>query len=298
MKTSWLSIVGSCSVAIVAASLTACGTADSGDFGVTEASALGPAAGPEELELGQVEEGLMAATCSNTEGTYATMAALAVSAALELKRWQPVKDFLITTNAGAEVLALSPAGISQCVANGTYCINTQALLDFQKDAANGKVQFPGKVLLNSGGLRSRLVARWREQQSCEAQPDNHNASNCPAEQHVLKFQSSTVGGCDRMYSFLATSPTGAALKYPAQLKNKLLWADKANPYIGFTTNGSTVSIDPTYGLNSVGETSTGACTAACVKISNPNVAGQCCSCAGVTKKFTKAAWSANVYLCM
>lgn len=298
MKTSWLSIVGSCSVAIMAASVTACGTADISDPGVTEEVGATDAISSEEMDLGQLEQGLATATCTNTEGTYATMAALAVSAALELKRWQPVKDFLVTNNAGAEVLALSPAGIAQCVANGTYCINTQALLDFQKDAANGKVQFPGKVLLNSAGLRSRLVARWREQQSCEAQPDNHNASNCPAEQHLLKFQSSTVGGCDRMYSFQATSPTGAALKYPAQLKNKLLWADKANPYIGFTSSGSTVSIDPTYGLDGVGETSTGACSAACVKINNANLAGQCCSCAGVTKKFTKAAWSASVYLCM
>jgi hypothetical protein len=27
------------------------------------------------------------------------------------------------------------------------------------------------------------------------------------------------------------------------------------------------------------------------------LAGTCCSCAGVTKKYSKAAWSASVFLC-
>jgi len=297
MKRNWFGIAGTCSLTLVAAFATACGAGDINDSNGDESGIDQSADESQDPELGQVEEAVTS-VCTNSEGTYATMAALAVASAKDLGRWQPMTDFLITNNNNAEVLALSSAGIAQCVARGTYCINTQALLDFQKDAASGQVKFPGNVVLNAGGLRSRLVARWREQQSCEMQPDNHNASNCPAEKHALTFQTAVVGGCDRKFTFLATAPDGkAALKYPAQLKNKLMWADKANPYIGFTSTGNVVSIDPTYGLNDTGTTSTGSCTAACTMITSTNMVGQCCSCNNVSKKFAKAPWSSSTYLC-
>jgi hypothetical protein len=247
----------------------------------------------EAANLGQVEQGLM--NCSNSEGTYATMAAIAVSAAQEMKRWQPSKDFAVVKQGVDEFLALSATGKSKC-ADGV-CAKTQALLDFQKNDANGKVIFPGNVKLNSAGLRSRLVARYREQLSCEQQPDNHRAENCPVEEHVLTFTRSEKGGCDTNFFFQAKGVNGQALKYPAQLKNKLLWADKANPYIGFQSVGDVISIDPTYGLNEDGTSSAGSCTAACAKVTTGNVAGQCCSCNGKTLKFAKASWNAQTFLC-
>jgi hypothetical protein len=193
------------------------------------------------------------------------------------------------------MLGLSAAGKAQC--DDGVCANTQALLDFQKREAEGKVTFPGNVKLSAAGLRSRLVARFREQQSCEMQPDNHRAENCPVEEHTLTFLRSEKGGCDTNFFFRAQSANGESLAYPAQLKNKLLWVDRANPYIGFRSDGDEVSIDPTYGLNEDSSITSGACSPMCARISRSNVAGQCCACNGATRSFSRAAWNASTFLC-
>ena len=234
-------------------------------------------------------------SCANLEGTASTMAAIAVATATELKRWQPTKDFAIVKVNNTEFLQLTATGKARC-ADGK-CYNTQALLDFQKDEANGKIRFPNNVALNAPALRSRLVAKFRDQQACEMQPSNGGTTNCPVEEHTLTFQKAEKGGCDTNYFFVAKSTTGAALKYPAQLKNKLLWADRDNPYVAFASVGEVVSVDPTYGLNEQGTTSTGTCTAACTKISATNIAGACCSCAGTTKKYSKSTWSPTTFVC-
>jgi hypothetical protein len=234
-------------------------------------------------------------TCVNHEGAASTMAAIAVSAAMELGRWQPSLDLTIGKQGSEEVLILTAQGRARC-ADGV-CYNTQALLDFQKDEASGKVKFPGDVSLNSSALRSRLVAKFREQVSCEQQPSNGGTTNCPAEEHTLTFQRSEKGGCDTNFFFVARKPDGQPLQYPAQLKNKLLWADRTNPYIGFQSVGEVVSIDPTFGLNDRGSTTTGACTAACARISSVDLAGDCCSCGGVSKSLVRSAWSTTTFLC-
>jgi hypothetical protein len=234
-------------------------------------------------------------SCSNHEGTASTMAAIAVSAAMELRRWQPTQDFTIGRIGGDEALILTAGAKARCFDG--RCANTQSLLDFQKNEANGQVQFPGNVSLNSGALRSRLVAKFRDQVACENQPSNGGTTNCPVEEHSLTFQRSEKGGCDTNYFFVARKPDGQPLQYPAQLKNKLQWADKLNPYIGFQSVGEVVSIDPTYGLNEAGSTTTGACSGACTRLASSSIAGQCCSCNGVSRKYVKAPWSAMVYLC-
>jgi hypothetical protein len=239
--------------------------------------------------------GSTSATCPNQEGTASTMAAIAVSAAMELKRWQPTKDFAIGRVSNLEALVLTSTGKARC--SDGVCANTQALLDFQKPEASGKVKFPGNVSLDSTALRSRLVAKFRDQVGCEMQPSNGGTTNCPVEEHTLTFQRSEKGGCDTNYFFVAKKTDGTALKYPAQLKNKLLWTDRVNPYIGFQSVGEVVSIDPTYGLNEAGSTSTGACSGACVKISMSDQAGACCSCNGATRKFAKSPWSGRTFLC-
>jgi hypothetical protein len=223
------------------------------------------------------------------------MAALVVSAATELKRWQPTKDFAIVKVGTDEMLQLTATGKARC--SDGKCFNTQALLDFQKNDASGKVKFPNNVALNSSALRSRIVAKFRDQLSCEQQPSNGGTTNCPVEEHVLTFQKAEKGGCDTNFFFVAKATNGAALKYPAQLKNKLQWADKANPYVAFANVGEVVSVDPTYGLNEQNSTSTGVCTAACTKISASNMAGACCSCGGTTRAFVKSAWSTTTFIC-
>src|SRR5690606_28881677 len=135
------------------------------------------------------------------------------------------------------------------------------------------------------------------QQACEMQPSNGGTTNCPVEEHTLTFQKAEKGGCDTNYFFVAKATNGQALKYPGQLKNKLLWADRDNPYVAFASVGEVVSVDPTYGLNEQGSTTTGTCSATCARVSATSLAGACCSCGGTTKKFVKSTFNANTYLC-
>jgi hypothetical protein len=283
------------SLAFASTTLLACGAGNPAD----EADG-GDVVGSDQVELGELDQSLV--NCTNVDGTNAIMAALAVAAAQELRRWQPSKDFVVFTTSGKseaspgmqQAIKLSPTGKSQC--SDGKCWNTQALLDLQYDQANGKIKFPGNVTLSPGALRSRLVAKLREQQTCEARPAN-GGNNCPVEEHKLTFERAAKGGCDTNFFFKATQPSGQALKFPAQLKNKLQWADVQNSYVGFQALGDVVSIDPTFGLNMANTTSTGTCYAACTRMNNTNVAGSCCSCNGATKKFVKSAWSTTTFIC-
>jgi hypothetical protein len=266
---------------------------DGFDDPASDESATDDGASEEADALGTAEMDLT--SCANPEGTASIMAAVAVSAAQEMRRWQPTKDFAVGRIDNAEALVISATGRARC--SDGVCAKTQALIDFQKTAANGKVKFPGNVSLDVIALRSRMVAKFRDQIACEMQPSNGGTTNCPVEEHTLTFVKSVKGGCDTNFFFQAKGVNGAALKYPAQLKNKLLWADRTNPYIGFQSVGDLVSIDPTFGLNVDDTTSTGACTPACTKISLSTVAGGCCACNGINKLFAKAPWSAVTYLC-
>jgi hypothetical protein len=281
-----------CTVAKTSPSTGSGGSAGAGGSSGTGGSAgTGGAGGTSAVDDGSSSSG---ASCPNYEGTASTMAALAVSAAMELGRWQPTTDFAIGRVDNQEALVLSATGKARC---SDGCANTQGLLDFQKNAASGKVSFPGGVKLDSVALRSRLVAKFRDQIGCEMQPSNGGTTNCPVEEHTLTFQRSEKGGCDTNYFFVAKKPDGSALKYPGQLKNKLLWADRVNPYIGFQNVGEVVSIDPTFGLNERGSVSNGSCMAACVKVGLTDVSDGCCSCGGVTRTFKRSPWSSVTYLC-
>jgi hypothetical protein len=218
------------------------------------------------------------------------MAALAVATAKELKRWQPSKDFYLDSSYR---LALTSTGKAQC-ADGK-CWNTQAVLDLQKAAFN-TVKF-GSVLFNADNFRSRLYAEFGEQKDCEARA-GAVGSNCPVELHKLTFKSAAPGACDTLFTFTATTPTGGALTSPSLLKNKLIYVGyPENAYLAFNATGTTVTIDPTYGLNDTGTTSSGSCVAACTKMSSADVTGACCACNGATKKFGKSAWSTTTFIC-
>jgi len=322
MQASWLRVLGIASVAASAAAFTGCGAGDlspvsddvsgdnvtSGSLGIDESASL-------DSDYSTGSEALM--SCTNPDGTNSVMAAFAVAVAQELGRWNASKDFIQNNTSGQsegsfgsqQAIKLAsgsdangPIGKSRC-ADGK-CAKVQALLDMQYDQANNKVYVQGsgstKVLLNPGALRSRMFAKWGEQKTCDAAPVDGNNNNCTREQNVLKYVSSAAGGCDTNFTFSAKGTTGAALKYPNQLKNELKFADSAaNPYINFTNLGNgNVSIDPTYGLDDDGTTSTGSCHGACTKISVTSLAGSCCSCGGVQKHFQKAAWSAVTFLCL
>lgn len=315
MNSRWNKYAGALSVALAASAL-ACGSGDLDDFdGANESSFDDVAAdsSSDDLELGTLEQGVM--SCANPDGTNSAMAAFAVAVAQELKRWQANRDFVVFGTSGKsesssgpqQAIKLTsgsdsfgPRGKSRC--SDGKCANVQAILDMQYDQANDKIYFQGsgskRTLLSPGALRSRLVAKLREQQTCDANPRDRDAGACPREEHVLTFQSSAKGSCDTNFFFKATRPDGKPLAYPNQLRNKLKFADHTNPYIAFQNLGNGVlSIDPTYGLNDKGTTTSGSCTAACTRVSATNMTGKCCTCGGANKKFARASFNANTYLC-
>lgn len=314
MKAQWSKLACLVPLALTA-SIAACGAGDLQDPGDEGGSLEEPLESSDGgWSLGTAEQAVM--NCANPEGTNAAMAALAVAVARELGRWQTTKDFVIAktngitenTTGNVETLKLAsgsdisgPRGKSRC--SDGKCANVQALLDMQYDQAKGKVFFQGsgstRVELNPVALRSRTVAKWKEQEACDKVPKDGDVGSCPKEEHALTFVSAAKGSCDTDFTFNVKQKDGkTALRYPGQLKHKLRFADSSNGYINFTplANGD-IKIDPTYGLNPDNTTSTGACTAACTKLSNTSVAGECCSCAGASRKYVKSAWSATTYLC-
>jgi hypothetical protein len=259
-----------------------------------EASNEGSAVGA-PLQVGQVEQPLwwsMPSSCSDPTGTDSVLAAIAVASARELRRWNPVADFYVSGG----TLKLTTAGKSRC-ADGV-CYNTQALLDLQKDAASSVYVRPG-VRNQPSTLRIRLTWNHGVQVDCS----NSFFNNCASPDHQFTFVSAEPGGCDTNYTFKVTRSSGAALTGSSlastlsKIENNLIWLDdEDNSYIRFDTEGDTMTIDPTYGLNEGTTSTAGACAAACTMVSQSSIAGRCCTCSG-TKTFKRSAWNANTYLC-
>ena len=320
MQASWLRVLGCASVAIAAGAFLGCGSADfnaatddatgdvsSADVGSDENASI------DDSDYSTGTEALM--SCTNPDGTNSVMAAFAVAVAQELGRWNASKDFIQNNTSGMsegsggmqQAIKLAsgsdangPIGKSRC--SDGKCARVQALLDLQYDQANNKVYIQGsgttKVLLSPAALRSRMFAKWNEQKACDQNAKDGDVNSCTREQNVLKYVSAAKGGCDTNFTFSVTGTTGAALKYPNQLKKGLSFADSSNPYINFTNLGNgNISIDPTYGLDDDGTTSTGSCVAACTKISTTSQQGGCCSCGGVTKAFNKSPFNSALFLC-
>ncbi len=328
MKTNRLRVASIASALIAAVSLLAgCGAGEMDDSSTelisdddlsaeelaAEEEVADMLASYEESEYGSVEQGVM--SCSNPDGTNAAMAAFAVLVARELGRWDAGRDFKMITTSGRsesspgmqQAIALtsgsdSKGKIGKSLCADGRCARVQALLNMQYDQFNNMIYFQGtgstKVLLNPAALRSRMYAKWQEQKSCDASAKDGSSSQCPVEQNKLTYLSAAPGGCDTVFTFDAKNTSGGALKYVNQLKHRLRFADMNNPYINFQNLGNgKVAIDPTYGLGDENNTAAGSCAAACTKISATNVAGQCCSCGGATKKYKSTTLSPNIYLC-
>ena len=318
MKKNWLGSVGVLSVAFAAAfAVTGCGSADGYEGSEEDAFDADDVAADEEMELGSLEQRLQ--NCANPDGTNAVMAAFAVSVGQELGRWQSVQDFEMFTTSGQsesspgmqQAIRLrsgtgtdgKPRGKSRC--SDGKCARTQAILDMQYEQIRNKVYIgaetgTAKVLLDPAALRARMVAKVNyEQKACDDNAADNDVNKCPKETHKLVGAgTASLGGCGVHYKFNVTKDATGTLLYPAQLKWKLTFADQANGWVDFRNlGGGVVAIDPTYGLNEDGTSSTGSCTAACTKVSTTSVAGQCCTCGGINKTFVKAAWSATTYLC-
>jgi hypothetical protein len=249
----------------------------------------------DDSELGTAQQELfglsLPSSCGDFTGTDSILAGLAVSTASELKRWQPMTDFQLSWGS----LVLTATGKKQC-ADGK-CFNTQALLDLQKDAAS-KAQIKPGVNVIPLLVRTALTLAYARQATCFSLL-GIPLIGCGIPAHQFKLSSTEKGGCDTNYWFEAQTPAGAPLPSSAlaALQKGLVWVNtESNKYIQFQVNGNKVGIDPTYGLNEVGSTSLGSCSAACTKVSSSDVTGQCCSCNG-TKKFSRSAWNTTTYIC-
>jgi hypothetical protein len=126
------------------------------------------------------------------------------------------------------------------------------------------------------------------------------------EPHRLKYSNETTGAaCGTYYWYDIAQPNGWPLRSPADSFVQLIFAGgketakgtDANPYVAHQVSGNRVAIDPTYGLNEKPNTSTGACSAACTKITTASIAGACCTCDGKMKKYSKSSWNTATYLC-
>jgi hypothetical protein len=307
MKTNWFKIGSAFSLMLTSTLMTACGAGDMDEGDGLQQEAIENEADDSEIgsELGSLEQALH--SCANPDGTNAVMAALAVAAGHELKRWRAGLDFEI---AGSVIRLTSgtgsdgkPRGKSRC--SGGVCPRTEALLSLQNDnATNVYLQAEStttKTLVNPGALRSRMVAKLSEQFNKDRDAKDGDTYQVPKTAHTLTgLGIATLGGCGPHYKFnVAFDPTTTTPKpLPAQLKWTLSFADQQNGWVDFRDLGNNVvAIDPTYGLNDEDTTSTGACTVACTKISTTNIAGACCSCSNVKKAFKKSAFSTSVYLC-
>ncbi|HET9958497.1 MAG TPA: hypothetical protein VFQ61_28580 [Polyangiaceae bacterium] len=244
--------------------------------------------------------------CANPEGANYSMAGLAAATAKELRRWNTAKDFQVVVKcnysmAGCqEVVDLTSTGKAQC-ADG-QCKNVQAILDFQKKEASGKIKFPGGATLQSDIFAQRLVANLKAQITCNSKPDNHQADNCPVEQHTLTFLSANPGGCETDYWFRPyKAGTTTPLTYPAQLKNQLITFGSlaGNPYLAFGTSGQDVKIDPGPGTVGGDPSTTGSCPVLTMngKFSTTDIVGQCCIFNNVQMKFARSTFNASYYLC-
>lgn len=258
--------------------------------GVSDAS--GAALGTTEQELIGLFTGIsFLDSCNDITGTDPVLAALAVSTATELRRWQPKLDFDIWSGK----LRLTAAGKKRC-ADGV-CWNTQALLDLQNDSARNAMLRPG-VKVNPLLIRTVLSLAYFRQATCFSLL-GLPLVGCGVPEHQFTVAHSEPGKCDTNYWFTTSTPAGKPLTATVmkQLEKSLIWVNaETNAYIAFQTNGNMVGVDPTYGLNEAGSTQTGACSVACTKMSSRNISGQCCSCNG-TKKYARSAWSTNTYIC-
>jgi hypothetical protein len=256
-------------------------------------SALGalaflPACGAENPVDSEVAEN-SEALCANPGGVNAVMTSLAVAAGTETHRWIATRDFQWNSSTG--MLELSGYGKARCA--DKTCKNTQAMLDMQKPAANGKVTFAGNIKLDSNALKSALKAGWDAQVKCEGN------GSCPYPIHDLQYASVESGSCDLKYFYKPFKQgTSTPVPDPTVLSNALIFAGyPSNKMLNYYVRDGQVSVDPTAGLNEGGVTTSGSCSAACVRYSVSSVSGQCCTCNGATKTYAVSAFSPYIYMC-
>jgi hypothetical protein len=245
---------------------------------------------PSEEDVAQGDQAL----CENKDGVNAVMTGIAVAAGNEMHRWLPYRDFQWNSSTGK--LELSVNAAPRCP--NRACTNTLALLALQ-DAPANTVKFPGGITLSPSALKAALKTNWTDQAN----------SGATQEPYDLVQTNWEFGSCDVKYFFnvyqqsQAASGIGTTARITdtaslTKLNDNLTFLGyPENKMLNFYLRNGQASIDPTGGLNEGGTTTSGSCTVACSKFSASSLAGQCCSCDGVTKKFARSTFSSYMYLC-
>lgn len=191
------------------------------------------------------------------------------------------------------------------------CANTSSQLFSVMPTGSGTQVFasPGmRAIEVEGGSRTtdtRLAlggnAEWGHERQMRLTPI------LAGEPHRLTFSHVSGGAsCGGLYYWYDISqPNLQPLRSPVDTFVQLIFAGgkdtltgtDTNPFISQQVSGDMVAIDPTYGLNEGATTQIGTCSASCLRVSTPSIAGQCCSCNGLRKAFSRSTWNANTYLC-
>ncbi len=135
------------------------------------------------------------------DGTFPMMAALAITMAFEMQRWEATTDLEFVANR----LQLTQTALDRCVDFGIPgCDNTTAILDFQ-DASPLIVD--GEVLFNPELYRELLKQYFQRQMVMDNLPCSHPDASWCAE-HALTFDHTEEGPCalDYFYAIDATIP--------------------------------------------------------------------------------------------
>ena len=174
------------------------------------------------------------------------------------------------------------------MAGGITCPNVRALLDLQKAPSTVQIRLNDGKLVNISELKSRIASAWQSQKLYGQ-----------SRSHELSYVSDSPSFCGDAYRFYPRYPNTLLLFPGHGLSDSLRFVGyPSNDVLNFAVlYGGTVTVDPTYGLNTSSDTSTGSCDAACTKFSTTNLTGKCCSCGGTNRSFSRASFSPNMYLC-
>lgn len=163
------------------------------------------------------------------------------------------------------------------------------------------IEVPGSSMSSDARIVQAATTNWNDNQLLVLTPI------LAGEPHRLTFSHVTTGAsCGGQYFWYdITQPNREPLHSPADTFVQLIFAGgkdtlngaDTNPFISQQVSGDQIAIDPTYGLNEGGTTSSGACSATCVRVSAVSVAGLCCSCNGRNGRFVRSTWNASTYLC-
>jgi hypothetical protein len=200
------------------------------------------------------------ATCPTNSGILPTFGALAVSAAREMKRWDPLTDFYIDGNYNVQ---LSSAGAAKC---GNGCPNTKAIIGQQF------VDFVPTSEFNAEMFRTAMYSAFQRHKDKIDDLNRNKPGELPPAHKLTQVGGPInlgLGACGPHYIFQADNLDGTPLTTAkaANLANSLCFFGQGscggNPYIHFVTttqgcpSGRTcVAIDPTDGDNSSTSTTT------------------------------------------